>query len=45
MDRMPVFVKINEYEDVLNLVKMVRKKIEDAKETLLKINDFTLSPA
>jgi hypothetical protein len=40
MDRMPVFVKINEYEDVLNLVKMVRKKIEDAKETLLKINDL-----
>ncbi len=40
MDRMPVFVKIDEYEDVLNLVKAVRGKIEDAKETLLKINDL-----
>ena len=37
---MPVFVKIDEYEDVLNLVKLVRKKIEDAKETLLKVNDL-----
>ncbi|MBT4805068.1 hypothetical protein HON71_02765 [Candidatus Woesearchaeota archaeon] len=40
MDRMPVFVKIDEYDNVLNLVKLVRKKIDDAKETLLKINDL-----
>ena len=40
MDRMPVFVKIDEYDNVLNLVKLVRGKIDDAKETLLKINDL-----
>jgi len=40
MDRMPVFIKIDEYDNVLNLVKLVRKKIDDAKETLLKINDL-----
>ena len=40
MDRMPVFVKIDEYDNVLNLVKLVRTKIDDAKETLLKINDL-----
>lgn len=37
---MPVFVKVDEYEDVINLVKLVRKKLEDAKETLVKINDL-----
>lgn len=37
---MPVFVKIDEYDNVLNLVKTVRKKIDEAKETLLKINDL-----
>jgi len=37
---MPVFIKIDEYDNVLNLVKLVRGKIDDAKETLLKINDL-----
>ncbi len=37
-DPMPVFIKIEEYHDVLNLVKLVRKKLEEAKETLAKIN-------
>ena len=37
---MPVFVKIDEYNDVLNLVRSVRKKLDEAKETLLKINDL-----
>jgi len=40
MEKMPVFVKINEYNDVLNSMKMVRKKLEEAKETLLKVNDL-----
>ena len=30
-DKMPVFIKIEEYEQVLELVKMIRKKLEDAK--------------
>ncbi|MEK6863092.1 MAG: hypothetical protein AABW53_00125 [Nanoarchaeota archaeon] len=40
MDKMPVFIKIDEYEEVLELVKMVHRKLEDAKTTLLKINDL-----
>lgn len=40
MDRMPVFIRIDEYEDVLNLVKTIRRKLDDAKDTLLKINDL-----
>ena len=37
---MPVFVKIDEYNDVLELVKVIRKKLDEAKETLLKIHDL-----
>ena len=40
MEKMPVFVKVDEYHDVLNLIKIIRKKMEEAKETLLKINDY-----
>ena len=40
MDRMPVFVKIDEYNEVLDLVSLIKKKIEDAKDTLHKINDL-----
>lgn len=39
-DKMPVFIKIDEYEQVLELVKMIRKKLEDAKATVMKINDL-----
>lgn len=37
---MSVFVKIEEYEDVLTLVKTARKKLEDAKGTLARIHDL-----
>lgn len=37
---MPVFVKIDEYDNVLELVKAIRKRIEEAKETLGKIHDL-----
>ncbi len=40
MNKMPVFVKVEEYDDVLSLIKVIRKKIEDAKETLLKVNEL-----
>ncbi|MEK6939240.1 MAG: hypothetical protein AABX31_00785 [Nanoarchaeota archaeon] len=39
-DKMPVFIKIEEYEQVLELVKMIRKKLEDAKATVMKVNDL-----
>lgn len=37
---MPVFVKISEYDDVLNLIKVMRKKLEESKETLMKIHEL-----
>jgi hypothetical protein len=40
MKNMPVFVKIEDYGSVLTLVDNVRAKLEDAKKTLLKINDL-----
>lgn len=40
MERMPIFVKVDEYEEVLNLVKFIRKKIDESKGTLLKINEL-----
>ena len=40
MEKMPVFIKIEEYNDVLGIVKAVRDKLEEAKTTLLKINDL-----
>ena len=39
-EKMPVFIKIDEYDQVLELVKMIRKKLEDAKATVMKINDL-----
>jgi hypothetical protein len=39
-DGMPVFVRIEEYKDVLDIMNMIRNKIEDAKETLGKINEL-----
>jgi len=40
MEKMPVFVKIEEYNDVLSLMRTIRKKLDEAKGTLLKIHDL-----
>ena len=40
MERMPVFIKVDEYDAVLSLVKSIRRKLDEAKETILKINDL-----
>ena len=37
---MPVFVRIEEYKEVLDVMNMIKNKIEDAKETLGKINEL-----
>ena len=37
---MPIFVLVDEYDDVLNLVRIIRKKLDEAKETLLKVNEL-----
>ena len=39
-EEMPVFVRIDEYKDVLEIMNMIRNKIEAAKETLAKINEL-----
>ena len=36
----PVYVRIEEYKDVLDIMNMIRNKIESAKETLAKINEL-----
>lgn len=37
---MPVFVRIDEYKDVLDVMNMIRNKIEEAKATIVKINEL-----
>jgi hypothetical protein len=39
-DTMPVFVRIDEYRDVLDVMNMVRNKLEEAKATIAKINEL-----
>ncbi len=36
----PVFVKIDEYKDVLEIIGVVKDKIEEARSTLGKINEL-----
>ena len=40
MTEMPLFVKIEQYKDVVDVVHMIKSKIEDAKRTLGKINEL-----
>mgnify|MGYP000117779807 CR=1 FL=1 len=37
---MPVFVKIEEYKDVLDVMNMIKNKIIDARDTLGKIYEL-----
>ena len=39
-EEMPVFVKIDEYRDILDVMNMIKNKLEEAKETLGKINEL-----
>jgi len=34
----PVYVKIDEYKDILDIVNLVKEKLNDARKTLDKIN-------
>ena len=34
----PIFVKIEEYKDILDVMSLVKSKINEAKNTLAKIN-------
>ena len=37
---MPVFVKINEYNDVLEVIEMLNGKLNKAKDVMKKINEL-----
>jgi len=37
---MPVFVRIDEYKDVLEVMSQIKEKLEEAKKTLGKINEL-----
>jgi len=36
----PVFVKVDDYKDVLNILDLVKNKIKEAKSTIHEINDL-----
>ena len=36
----PVFVKVDEYKDVLDILDLVKNKIRSAKDTLREINEL-----
>lgn len=40
MEQMPVFVKIDDYNSVLDLMRAIQRKMDEAKETLAKINEL-----
>ncbi len=40
MEKMPVFVKIEEYEEVINTTATLKARLASAKETLNKINQL-----
>lgn len=40
MPEMPVFVKIEDYKDVLDVVNIIKNKIDDARKTLEKVNEL-----
>jgi hypothetical protein len=39
-NEMPVFVKIDEYKDILDVVELMKNKVAQARETLRKIEEL-----
>ncbi len=39
-ETMPVFVRVDEYKDVLDVMNLIKSKIGEARETLAKLNDL-----
>ena len=37
---MPIYVRIEEYKDVLEVLELIKKKVEDAKALLSEINEI-----
>ena len=39
-NKMPVFVKVEEYDEILDLIKQIKEKINESKSILSSINDL-----
>ena len=39
-ENMPVFIKIEEYKEILEIVRVIKNKLEEAKRILYKINEL-----
>ena len=39
-NEMPVYVKIDDYKDVLEIISLIKEKLSEAKATMGKINDI-----
>lgn len=39
-ETMPIYVKIDEYRDVLDIMNMIKSKLNEARKILGKINDL-----
>jgi len=37
---MPIYVKLDEYKDILDIMGLMRSRLDDAKKTLGKINEI-----
>ena len=37
---MPVFVRIDEYKDVIEILEVIKNKLDQAKKTLARINEL-----
>jgi cell shape-determining protein MreC len=40
MPEMPIYVRIEEYKDVLDVINMLKNKLKEAKESLNRINEL-----
>ena len=40
MPEMPIYVRIEEYKDVLDVLHMVKNKLKEARDTLNRINEL-----
>lgn len=40
MEQAPVFVKVENYKDVLDVIELIRSKVDEAKNTLAEINEL-----
>jgi len=40
MEKMPVFIKVDQYEDVLDLLSLIKQRMDTAKNTLTRVHEL-----